>query len=487
MDDLLETTRNLEGQEDKRDKADFALWKAAAPEHIMRWRSPWGVGFPGWHIECSAMATKYLGAQFDIHGGGMDLLFPHHESEIAQSTICNHTTPVRYWIHNNMITINGRKMGKSYNNVIKLTELFNGSHPMLEKAYSPMTVRFFILQTHYRGTLDFSNEALQASEKGFQRLMDGYDNLKSLIRDENNNKPIDKDLDTGIKNICDFPYKDLNDDFNTAKALSHLMTAINLINGFKYGVRNVNEISSSTLLKLKKTFKEIIEDILGLKKEYPNDLIEKLNGTIETLIDLRAKFKEEKDYISSDLIRIMLENLGVSLKDDKTGETDFEIIENNNSIRIDLKTDDNLQKNDDLLFDFVRLFEGKVDRLFIKNNSKIDIGENELSEFEFINLFRGKRTQTWIGVSSNRIICVIYSLENFIFEIRWQILKDQIIDSDSNIKIELLFDRNYSPKIGLVDFGKKHKGWKYSKDIIKPEEFNSLFKSLVTKKFIDKS
>src|SRR5215218_7890115 len=160
LDDLLETTRDLEGQDEKRNKVDFALWKAAPPQHIMRWISPWGEGFPGWHIECSAMSTKYLGKQFDIHGGGMDLLFPHHESEIAQSTICNHEAPVRYWIHNNMITINGRKMGKSYNNVIRLTQLFSGNHPLLEKAYSPMTIRFFILQTHYRSTLDFSNEAL---------------------------------------------------------------------------------------------------------------------------------------------------------------------------------------------------------------------------------------------------------------------------------------------------------------------------------------
>jgi cysteinyl-tRNA synthetase len=166
LDDLLTTTRELEGQEDKTDKADFALWKEAPPEHIMRWKSPWGEGFPGWHIECSAMSTKYLGKQFDIHGGGMDLQFPHHESEIAQSTICNHEMPARYWIHNNMITVNGKKMGKSYNNQIKLTEMFSGSHPILEQAYTPMTIRFFILQTHYHSTLNFSNEALQAAERG---------------------------------------------------------------------------------------------------------------------------------------------------------------------------------------------------------------------------------------------------------------------------------------------------------------------------------
>src|SRR5450432_2963734 len=183
IDDLLETTRLLEGQDEKRNKADFALWKSAPPQHVMRWKSPWGEGFPGWHIECSAMATKYLGSQFDIHGGGMDLMFPHHESEIAQSMICNHSLAARYWIHNNMITINGRKMGKSYNNVIKLTEMFSGNNPLLQQAYHPMTIRFFILQTHYRSTLDFGNEALQAAEKGLKRLWDAYQELLKMKTD----------------------------------------------------------------------------------------------------------------------------------------------------------------------------------------------------------------------------------------------------------------------------------------------------------------
>ena len=183
VDDLLETTRMLEGQDEKRNKADFALWKSAPPQHVMRWKSPWGEGFPGWHIECSAMATKYLGARFDIHGGGMDLQFPHHESEIAQSWICNHVEPAKYWMHNNMITINGKKMGKSYNNVIKLTEMFSGNHPLLTQAFNPMTIRFFILQTHYRSTLDFSSEALVAAEKGLKRLWEAYEILKKLDND----------------------------------------------------------------------------------------------------------------------------------------------------------------------------------------------------------------------------------------------------------------------------------------------------------------
>ncbi len=184
LDDQLDTTRELENQEEKRNKQDFALWKKAPAEHIMRWQSPWGEGFPGWHIECSAMSSKYLGDEFDIHGGGMDLQFPHHECEIAQSSVVNHKTPARYWLHNNMITINGRKMGKSYNNVVKLSELFTGNHPVLEQAYSPMTIRFFILQTHYRSTLDFGNEALQASERGLKRLWDAYQFLQKIKLDE---------------------------------------------------------------------------------------------------------------------------------------------------------------------------------------------------------------------------------------------------------------------------------------------------------------
>jgi cysteinyl-tRNA synthetase len=180
VDDLLETTRDLEGQDEKRDKADFALWKLAPPKHIMRWKSPWGEGFPGWHIECSAMATKYLGPRFDIHGGGMDLMFPHHESEIAQSTICNHTPPAKYWIHNNMITVNGKKMGKSYNNQITLTQIFSGEHPLLTQGFAPMVIRFFILQTHYRSTLDFSSEALAAAEKGLKRLFEAFEILKKI-------------------------------------------------------------------------------------------------------------------------------------------------------------------------------------------------------------------------------------------------------------------------------------------------------------------
>ncbi len=265
MDDLLETTRELEGQEEKRNKADFALWKNAAPEHIMRWKSPWGEGFPGWHIECSAMSTKYLGEQFDIHGGGMDLLFPHHESEIAQSTVCNHLAPVRYWIHNNMITINGKKMGKSYNNVIKLTELFSGNHPALEKAYHPMMIRFFILQTHYRSTLDFGNEALQAAEKGLKRLWEAYENLGKLQASSDKLQAEDKELDAKVKKLIAEFDEFMNDDFSTAKVLANMFELVPVINSMKDKTIPVSALSKETFDLLQKQMKIFIEDIFGLK------------------------------------------------------------------------------------------------------------------------------------------------------------------------------------------------------------------------------
>jgi cysteinyl-tRNA synthetase len=318
IDDLLETTRELEGQEEKRDRADFALWKNASPEHIMRWQSPWGVGFPGWHIECSAMATKYLGAQFDIHGGGMDLLFPHHESEIAQSTICNHTAPVRYWMHNNMITINGRKMGKSYNNVIKLTELFSGNNPILEKAYHPMTIRFFILQTHYRSTLDFSNEALQASEKGLKRLWEAYDILKKLNYVDDPGA-FDADLDAKVNRVIGELEGFMNDDFSTAKVLANLFELAPMINSIKDKTIPVSAISKSSFDLLQTSFKLWMEDILGLTSVQEGDN-SKLQGVMDLLIDIRKAAKGKKDFVTSDKIRNQLQELGIMLKDEKGGE-----------------------------------------------------------------------------------------------------------------------------------------------------------------------
>lgn len=317
LDDLLETTRELEGQEEKNDRADFALWKSAAPEHIMRWQSPWGVGFPGWHIECSAMATKYLGKQFDIHGGGMDLLFPHHESEIAQSTICNGESPVRYWIHNNMITINGKKMGKSYNNVIKLTELFSGNHPELQKAYHPMVVRFFILQTQYRSTLDFSNEALQASEKGLKRLWDAHAKLQA-VNYEPQDDIFDKELDTKITKLVTEFEEFMNDDFNTAKVLANMFEIVPVINSMKDNTIPVAALSPESFELLKKQMKIFVEDILGLQSFSEADN-ETLKGVMDLLIEIRKEAKGRKDFATSDKIRNQLGQLGILLKDEKDG------------------------------------------------------------------------------------------------------------------------------------------------------------------------
>lgn len=325
VEDLLETTRDLEGQDEKRNKTDFALWKSAPPEHIMRWKSPWGEGFPGWHIECSAMSTKYLGKQFDIHGGGMDLLFPHHESEIAQSTICNHIEPVRYWIHNNMITINGRKMGKSYNNVIRLTELFSGDHPELEKAYSPMTVRFFILQTHYRSTLDFSNEALQAAEKGLKRLMEAYEWLKGTGKKESiNQEVIESGVDKKIINLLSELEDFMNDDFSTAKVLANIFELVPVINSLKDKSISMDAISSSTFQLLKDKLKLFIEEILGLRSESAGEG-DKLRGVMQVLISLRKEAREKKDWRTSDKIRNELNGIGILLKDEKDGEMSWTV------------------------------------------------------------------------------------------------------------------------------------------------------------------
>ncbi|MDB5200427.1 MAG: cysteinyl-tRNA synthetase [Chitinophagaceae bacterium] len=323
IEDLLETTRNLDGQEEKRDKADFALWKAAPPKHIMRWKSPWGEGFPGWHIECSAMATKYLGAEFDIHGGGMDLLFPHHESEIAQSTICNHQNPAKYWLHNNMITIAGKKMGKSYNNVIKLTELFSGNHPLLTQAFSPMTVRFFILQTHYRSTLDFSSEALVAAEKGLKRLWEGYEVLNKLqaasFKLQAENAELEATLLKLIAELDDF----MNDDFNTAKVLANFFEMVPIINGIKDGHISADAISSGTFQLMKTSFKVWLEDILGLKNSKETNPA--LNSVMELLIEIRKEARANKDFATSDKIRNQLTEAGILLKDEKDGNISWEI------------------------------------------------------------------------------------------------------------------------------------------------------------------
>lgn len=315
------TTRDLEGQQEKKDPADFALWKAAPPEHIMRWRSPWGEGFPGWHIECSAMATKYLGAHFDIHGGGMDLLFPHHESEIAQSTICNHTAPVKYWMHNNMITINGRKMGKSYNNVIKLTELFSGSHELLSQAFHPMTVRFFILQSHYRSTLDFSNESLMSSEKAFKRLWEAYEVLKKLSFEENES-PKDIELDTKINSWLNEFEEFMDDDFGSPRVIANMFELTPVINSLKDGLIARDAISSKTLAYLKERFGTFLENIFGLKSiDEANNAL--LAPVMQLLLDIRKEAKSKKDFATSDKIRNQLVEMGIVIKDEKDGNTSW--------------------------------------------------------------------------------------------------------------------------------------------------------------------
>ena len=321
LDDLRENTRDLEGQDEKRNTQDFALWKSAPPEHLMRWESPWGEGFPGWHIECSAMAAKYLGTQFDIHGGGMDLQFPHHESEIAQSTICYKHVPARYWLHNNMITVNGRKMGKSYNNQIKLTEMFSGEHPLLQKGYSPMTIRFFILQTHYRSTLDFGNEALQAAEKGLKRLWEAYEALKK-IQHGNNENAGDEALDAKVRKQLLEMDEFMNDDFHTAKVLANMFDLAPVINSIKDKHLPVTAISKSTLELLQSYFHTYLENILGLKDETFSD-DDKLSGTLDLLIQIRKEAKSRKDYATSDKIRNQLNELGILLKDDKDGNMSY--------------------------------------------------------------------------------------------------------------------------------------------------------------------
>jgi cysteinyl-tRNA synthetase len=325
LDDLLETTRDLDSQDEKRNRQDFALWKAAPPEHIMRWTSPWGEGFPGWHIECSAMSTKYLGVEFDIHGGGMDLEFPHHESEIAQSNICNKHIPARYWLHNNMITINGKKMGKSYGNVIRLTEMFTGNHPLLQQAYSPMTIRFFILQTHYRSTLDFGNEALQAAEKGLKRLWEAYELLQKLASATEapaaaassttaGDSTLDDKVRRQLSSLDDF----MNDDFNTAKVLATLFDLVPVINSLKTGQIAAGALSPATISLTRKYFTDYLENILGLKGEFAGE-DHKLTGVVELLIDIRRDARTRKDYATSDKIRNQLQQLGIILKDEKDG------------------------------------------------------------------------------------------------------------------------------------------------------------------------
>ena len=330
LEDQLDNTRELDGQEEKKGRLDFALWKKAKPEHIMRWNSPWGVGFPGWHIECSAMSQKYLGETFDIHGGGMDLIPTHHTNEIAQSVGCCGEAPVKYWVHTNMLTLNGQKMSRSLGNVFLPVELFtgmklatdspsatpsqaklDGKHPLFEKAFSPMCVRFFMMQTHYSSTLDFSNDALLASEKGFNRLMESYNTLDKLIASTTSSVDIKK-----IQEAC---YAAMNDDFNTPILLASLFECARIINSAN---DKKETLTADDIDLLKKIYKDFIIDVLGLKREEQSGKsVEALNNVMNLVIDLRKKVKENKDYTTSDEIRNRLQESGIQIKDGKEGSS----------------------------------------------------------------------------------------------------------------------------------------------------------------------
>lgn len=322
IDEMIAGSRELEGQGEKRNPADFALWKSAPPEHIQRWSSPWGEGFPGWHIECSAMATKYLGTPFDIHGGGMDLQFPHHESEIAQTKIATGKSPVKYWMHNNMITINGRKMGKSYNNTITLRELFSGDNEVLAQAYHPMVVRFFILQTHYRSTLDFSNAALQSAEKGFERLMTAYSLSQQLSHQAGN---VDSQLDADVKRLCADCHDQMNDDFNTAQTLASLFELTSTVYSIKHGQIPSGALTAETFALLQQTMKLFVNDIFALKPSIQENTNGKMDEVINVLVELRKEAKAKKDYATSDAIRNKLLDAGVQLKDEKDGTVSWSL------------------------------------------------------------------------------------------------------------------------------------------------------------------
>ena len=308
---MLFRSRELTSQDEKKNPQDFALWKKAEPQHIMRWPSPWGDGFPGWHLECTAMSTKYLGEQFDIHGGGMDLKFPHHECEIAQAEACNSKSPVNYWLHANMLTLNGKKMSKSTGNNVYPSEMFSGNNDILSKAYSPAVVRFFMMQAHYTSILDLSDNALQASEKGYHKLMQG---LKSLT-----------DLPTGsvssfdVKKWSEQCYAAMNDDFNTPILIAHLFDAVKHINLIKEGRETITEIDKKLLSQ---TFDSFVFDVLGLEDQNESDTSSQtLEGVVNLLIELRNKARANKDFETSDTIRDELTAMGIQLKDGKEGTT----------------------------------------------------------------------------------------------------------------------------------------------------------------------
>ncbi len=310
IEELLETTRQLDGQDEKRRGIDFALWKKAAPEHIMRWKSPWSVGFPGWHLECSVMSTRYLGNEFDIHGGGLDLLFPHHECEIAQNTVVNGKPSVRYWMHNNMITVNGTKMGKSMGNFINLEEFFNGTHRLLDKAYEPMTIRYFILQSHYRSMVDFSVEALHSAEVALKRLLDASNNIVNI--------PVSDDSTVEVKSLRQKCYDAMNDDLNTPILLSHLFEAARTVNT---AIAGVEKLSKEDIVELDELFELFLHKLLGIEdaKTLKDTSYQAFEKAVDMLLEVRQEAKQKKDWATSDKIRKELTEAGFIIKDTPEG------------------------------------------------------------------------------------------------------------------------------------------------------------------------
>lgn len=308
IDEMIANTRELDGQSEKRNPADFALWKKASPEHIMRWPSPWSDGFPGWHLECTAMSRKYLGKQFDIHGGGLDLLFPHHESEIAQSVCAFDCEPAKYWLHNNMITIGGQKMGKSLGNFITLSEFFSGNHQKLDKAYSPMTIRFFILQAHYRSTLDFSNEALAAAEKGMKKMFEAQKKIDVLPVADKTSVDFDGVFRKCVEAMCD--------DFNTPVAIANMFEICRLINLVADKKETISQADKDAL---KENFAIVFNDILGMKGEQTDNSLNVIESLMNVILTLRSEARANKDWAKSDLIRDELSKAGITIKDGKDG------------------------------------------------------------------------------------------------------------------------------------------------------------------------
>ena len=308
IEEMIANTRELDGQEEKRNPADFALWKKASPEHIMRWPSPWSDGFPGWHLECTAMSRKYLGEKFDIHGGGLDLLFPHHESEIAQSICAFGCEPAKYWLHNNMITIGGQKMGKSLGNFITLNEFFTGSHPKLDKAYSPMTIRFFILQAHYRSTLDFSNEALSAAEKGMKKLFETQRTINNLPTSDKTSVDFNAIFTKCVEAMCD--------DFNTPVVIANMFEISRLVNLISDKKETITEQDKTAL---KENFEIVFNEILGMKSEQSDNTSNVIEGLMSIIAEMRAEARANKDWAKSDMIRDRLSEVGITIKDGKDG------------------------------------------------------------------------------------------------------------------------------------------------------------------------